>query len=364
MIVDDLARTRASVLLTGASGFLAAHVGQQLLQRGFRVRGTVRSQAKGEYLKKLYEKDGKADQFDFVIVEDVEQEGAFDKAVKGVDAVAHTASPFHFNVTDPQKDLINPAVQKKESDSFARGLNQGYIERRAFGSARTQDQARRHHVILRGRDQPPYDPVYTFTEEDWNEFSPKELEKGNDCDPFHSCRASKTLAKRAAWDFLKENTKDGKAPFDIATINFRELNIHSAKSLNTSVGVFYSYLLGDKTSEDATKPAGLLVDVRDVALAHILALEKEETGGKRFLISKKEFVYQDILDLLEGSEQGKKWLSEFPKATKSGKGDVKGVKQNLIDTTRMETVLGLKSRSVEETVLDMTRSLAERQKEW
>ncbi|KDE02530.1 hypothetical protein MVLG_06927, partial [Microbotryum lychnidis-dioicae p1A1 Lamole] len=166
-----------------------------------------------------------------------------------------------------------------------------------------------------------------------------------------------TLAKRAAWDFFKENTKDGKAPFDIATINFHPLS-KIAQHLRRS------HLLGDKTSEDATKPAGLLVDVRDVALAHILALEKEETGGKRFLISKKEFVYQDILDLLEGSEQGKKWLSEFPKATKSGKGDVKGVKQNLIDTTRMETVLGLKARSVEETVLDMTRSLAERQKEW
>ncbi|SCZ94692.1 BZ3500_MvSof-1268-A1-R1_Chr12-3g04049 [Microbotryum saponariae] len=357
MIAVDLARTRASVLLTGASGFLAAHVGQQLLQRGFRVRGTVRSQAKGEYLKKLYEKDGKADRFDFVIVEDVEQEGAFDEAVKGVDAVAYTASPFHFNVTDPQKDLINPAVQGT-LNLVRSALLEPKIKRVVITSS--------FAAVTN-----PYDPVYTFTEEDWNEFSPKELEKkGKDCDPFHSYRASKTLAEKAAWDFLKENTKDGKAPFDIATINppliFGPVihEIHSAKSLNTSVGVFYSYLLGDKTSEDATKPAGLLVDVRDVALAHVLALEKEEAGNKRFLVSKKEFVYQDILDLLEGSEQGKKLLSEFPKATKSGKGDVKGVKQNLIDTTRMETVLGLKARSVEETVLDMTRSLAERQKEW
>lgn len=61
-----------AVLLTGASGFLAAHIGQQLLQRGYRVRGTVRSTAKGEYLQKLYESEGLKG-FEFVIVEDVEQ---------------------------------------------------------------------------------------------------------------------------------------------------------------------------------------------------------------------------------------------------------------------------------------------------
>lgn len=123
------------ILLTGASGFLAAHVGQQLLQRGYRVRGTVRSAEKGEYLKQLYKKDG-IEGFEYVIVEDVEQvrsqqlararclhlqfklialhnlqDGAFDKAVIGVDGIAHTASPFHFKVEDPHKDLINPAVK-------------------------------------------------------------------------------------------------------------------------------------------------------------------------------------------------------------------------------------------------------------
>lgn len=61
------------MLLTGASGFLAAHVGQQLLQRGYRVRGTVRSQEKGQYLVDLYKKDGLDKAFEFVIVEDIEQ---------------------------------------------------------------------------------------------------------------------------------------------------------------------------------------------------------------------------------------------------------------------------------------------------
>lgn len=48
---------------------------------------------------------------EYVIVEDVEAPAAFDAAVKGVDGVLHTASPFHFNITnDAYVDLINPAV--------------------------------------------------------------------------------------------------------------------------------------------------------------------------------------------------------------------------------------------------------------
>jgi hypothetical protein len=66
----------------------------------------------------------------------------------------------------------------------------------------------------------PYDPVYTFTEKDWNEFSPRQVEeKGKDVDPSQAYRASKTLAEKAAWKFLEEHTKDGKAPFDLATVN-------------------------------------------------------------------------------------------------------------------------------------------------
>jgi hypothetical protein len=71
----------------------------------FFLNPLVRSKDKGEYLVKKFPKD-----FEYVIVEDLENENGFDDAVKGVDAVEHTASPFHFKVDDPYKDLVNPAV--------------------------------------------------------------------------------------------------------------------------------------------------------------------------------------------------------------------------------------------------------------
>lgn len=93
------------VLLTGGSGFIAAHVLDILLERGHSVVTTVRSQAKADSIKKAHPKFGK-EQLDFAIVEDIAKEGAFDKAIISdppFETVVHTASPFHFNVTDVQK---------------------------------------------------------------------------------------------------------------------------------------------------------------------------------------------------------------------------------------------------------------------
>jgi len=93
------------VLLTGGSGFIAAHVLDILLKNGHSVVTTVRSQEKADKIAKAHSSYGK-DKLDFAIVEDIAQENAFDKAVVSdppFEAVIHTASPFHFNVTDVQK---------------------------------------------------------------------------------------------------------------------------------------------------------------------------------------------------------------------------------------------------------------------
>lgn len=99
-------------LLTGGSGFIAAHVLDYLLKGGHSVVTTVRSQAKADKIKEAHPKASK-DELDFVIIEDIAKPGAFDEAIKSdppFEAVIHTASPFHFNATDIQKELLDPAV--------------------------------------------------------------------------------------------------------------------------------------------------------------------------------------------------------------------------------------------------------------
>jgi nucleoside-diphosphate-sugar epimerase len=91
-------------------GFIAIHCVRLLLEGGYHVRATVRSKDKGEYIAELLGKryPGK---FEYVVVEDLEHEGAFDAAAHGVAGVLHTASPFHFDSEGRALDaLINPAV--------------------------------------------------------------------------------------------------------------------------------------------------------------------------------------------------------------------------------------------------------------
>lgn len=75
-----------TVLITGASGFVASDVLTSFLQRGYHVKATVRSDATAEKVKKSHAKY--ASQLSFAIVKDVAAPGAFDEAVKGVDGVS------------------------------------------------------------------------------------------------------------------------------------------------------------------------------------------------------------------------------------------------------------------------------------
>ena len=75
-----------TILVTGASGFVAAHVLNEFLDNGYRVRGTVRSEASAAKVRKTHAKYG--DKLSFAIVEDVAAPGAFNEAVKGVNGVS------------------------------------------------------------------------------------------------------------------------------------------------------------------------------------------------------------------------------------------------------------------------------------
>jgi hypothetical protein len=87
------------VLVTGANGFLAVYIVEKYLEAGYSVRGTVRSLSRSAFLTDRFSNYG--DRFELVVVEDITKEGAFDEAVRGVDAIAHTASPFHYKSTNP-----------------------------------------------------------------------------------------------------------------------------------------------------------------------------------------------------------------------------------------------------------------------
>lgn len=100
------------VLVTGSTGFVGTEVSLAFLKHGFSVRGTARSQGKADEwsAKHAAVADGR---MSWSIVEDIATPNAFVSAIKGVQLVAHTASPFHYNVKDNEGKLFQRAQQLK-----------------------------------------------------------------------------------------------------------------------------------------------------------------------------------------------------------------------------------------------------------
>jgi nucleoside-diphosphate-sugar epimerase len=212
----------AKVLVTGANGYLATWVVKKYLEAGYSVRGAVRSLTKSAFLKDKFAQYG--DRFELVVVEDITKDGAFDKAVKGVDAIAHTASPFHYNSTNPDgmsncfwmpillvvddqtySDLIVPAVQGTTA-ILNSALKHGSTLKRVV---LTSSAVAALEVTTVPR---------VFTESSWNEAALEAVKtKGSAAGPFVIYCASKTLAEKAAWEFVAAHNSE--ISWDLAVIN-------------------------------------------------------------------------------------------------------------------------------------------------
>lgn len=338
------------ILLTGASGFIATHTVAHFLAAGYRVRGTVRSKEKGEYLVNLFKGQG---DFEYAIVEDIAEPSAFDEAVKGVDGIAHTASPFYLDAKTAD-ELIKPAVQGTVGVLESAYKNTPNLKRVVITSSVAA-------IIVPEPTGPRHagGAPYTFTEEDWNDYSPGVIEKeGADAPGGDKYRASKTLAEKAAWAFVEKN----KPSWDFVTINPPLVlgpiihQVSSPESINTSVANFWAFADGKKTEKDLGQ-IGNWVDVRDVADAHVLALSKPEAGGERFIVAGGRLNGQDIVDLLH-SLPGEK-LTNVPVGD-PGKGKEIQKQTNLHSGEKAEKVLGIKYKSFETSGTDMYNSLNEK----
>ncbi len=331
------------VLLTGGSGFIAAHVLDILLQHGHSVVTTVRSQEKADKIKEAHPKAGK--NLSFAIVEDIAQEGAFDKAVVSdppFETVIHTASPFHFNVTDVQKDLLDPAVIgttgvlksiKKSAPSVKR-----VVITSSFAS------------IVNGNKGSW--PDHTYTEADWNPVTEKEASK----DAATGYRASKTFAERAAWDFVEQENPN----FTLATLCPPLVlgpivhYLNSLDALNTSNQRIRDTIRGKFKEEHPAGAPYLFVDVRDLAELHVKAAETKEAANQRFFIVAGYFNGKMIVDAVR--KNFPEYRDQLPAEDLKGGGfPDEGVYK--MDNSRSVKVLGAKYRSLEESLVDTVKSL-------
>lgn len=338
--------TSKLVVVTGAAGFIASHVVARLLSAGYRVRGTVRSLARREGYAHLLALPG-AERLDLVEA-DLRSETAFDAVVAGAAAVLHTASPYTLNVEDPQRDLVAPAVDGTRNVLAACARAAG-IERVVLTSS-----------MAAVTDEPDEDHV--LTEADWNERS--SLTRN----PYYY---SKMLAERAAWDFMAAEPRG----FDLVVINpFLVIGPSLSPGINTSNQLFVD--LFDGTYPGIMNLTWGFVDVRDVAEAHVRAMETASASG-RYLCAGETISMREVVDLLAASAPAGAKLPR--RGLDCAVGDFavklssylqpKGVGSYLrthvgrvprYDTAKIRRELGLSFRpvteSIEDTVADLRRA--------
>ncbi|KAH8102192.1 NAD-P-binding protein [Cristinia sonorae] len=333
----------AKVLVTGANGFVAVWVVKKLLEDGFAVRGTIRSEDKGVYLKETFASYG--DKLELVVVKDITQDGAFDEAVKGVDAIQHTASPFHLNGTHPD-DLIVPAVEGTRTILRSTLRHGTDVKRFIITSSCSAIEE-----LL------PDPQVYT--EDDWNTQSVKEVEeKGVNASASHVYRASKTLAEREAWKFVEEHKNEIK--WDLVAINPPYIfgpplqEVASLDSLNMSMAAWYRYVVSGTADGEALATAGNnWVDVRDCAAGHVHCMTVQQAGGHRILSVAGAYKWQDWVNAARKIYPN---LS-VGNTTYDASQALHPIRYN---TSKFETLLGLKYHTMEETSKAILESFEER----
>ncbi|KAE9410975.1 NAD(P)-binding protein [Gymnopus androsaceus JB14] len=336
------------VLVSGSNGYIAIWVVNNLLQKGYAVRGTVRSEDKGTHLKKIFADYG--DKFELAVVPDIVKEGAFDEAVQGVDAIEHTASPFHFKAKEPQ-ELIDPAV-KGTLGILESALKYGSGVRRIVITSSCAA------VAMTGTTPK------ICTEQDWNDEAVDIVEKeGSKASSAFMYRASKTLAERAAWGFYEKHKSS--LNWDLVVLNPPLVlgpvmhEVSAPSSLNTSMADFYNtVILGTKAPELLL--TGLCwVDVRDLAEAHVLALVKEGVQGERIIVSAGPYVWQDWMDCANSLSPSP--IPSHPNLPKGLPGSAKDVTHMvLFSADKGEKLLGIKYHTMEEMTRDSLKDFEQR----
>ncbi|XP_057810812.1 phenylacetaldehyde reductase-like isoform X2 [Salvia miltiorrhiza] len=252
------------VCVTGASGYVASWLVKLLLHRGYTVKATVRNlsdPSKTEHLKALEGAEERLELFEA----DLLQEGSFDSIIHDCVGVFHTASPVTLVTTNPQADLIDPAVKGTlnvlksccEAKSVRRVVLTSSIvavayNRKAIGADVVVDETCHSDLALCQENKEWYN-------------------------------LSKTLAEQAAWNFANENG------IDLVVMN---PGLVLGPILQPTLN-FTSQLVVDIIKV----PFYQCVDVRDVAHAHIMGFEKSSASG-RYILAGEPLTHLQLMQLL------------------------------------------------------------------
>jgi nucleoside-diphosphate-sugar epimerase len=260
----------STVLVTGGSGFIGSHSIVQLLAAGHQVRTTVRNLKREGDVRAMVREGGiePGDRLSFFAA-DLENDAGWPQAVRGCEYVLHVASPFPATLPKHEDELIVPA--REGAVRVLRAARDGGVKRVVLTSS---------FAAIGYGHKPQTAP---FTEHDWtNPNGPGVL-------PYTK---SKTLAERAAWDFI---TSEG-GGLELSVVN--PVGVFGpALGPDYSTSILIIQRMMDGAMPGVPRIRFGAVDVRDVVDLHIRAMTHPAAKGERFLA-----VAGDFLSLLDISK--------------------------------------------------------------
>ncbi|HWM01375.1 MAG TPA: NAD-dependent epimerase/dehydratase family protein [Actinophytocola sp.] len=322
----------SKVLVTGATGFLAGHCVAELLEHGHSVRGTVRSLADPARFAHLGP--------DVELVEaDLRDDRGWAAAAAGCDAVLHVASPFPDTPPRDERELIGPAV-----DGTLRVL-------RAAAAAGVRRVVLTSSIAAVSAGRRPGDDRVR-TEADWS-----------DVDRSPAYPKSKTLAERAAWRFVEEHPE-----LELVTLN-PGMILGPVRNASASTSVAVVRRLLNREMPAVPKLGFAMVDVRDLATAHRLAMENPAAAGNRYICAGENRWLPDLAAMLaeEFNPRGHRvptgrlpyWLmwtiARFDRGLRLGLDFAN--RPERVDASKAVRELGWRMRPVRESLVDTAESL-------
>jgi dihydroflavonol-4-reductase len=332
-----------TVLVTGGSGFLGSWCVIDLLRRGYIVRATVRDLSRETALRALIA--GEVDPGDHlsVVAADLRDDACWERAVDGCDYVLHVASPF-------------PAAQPKDPDELIVPAREGTLRvlKASFGAGVERVVVTSSIAAITGGLEPG-SPL--LTEDDWSDPNNPRLT------PY---ARSKTLAERAAWDFVRERGE----PEKLVVVNPGAiLGPVLSDNRSSSIGIVERLLRG---MPGVPRIGFNLVDVRDVADLQFRAMSTPKAGGERFIATESFQWMEQVAEVLRdrlGEMASKvprrtvpnllvRAMALFDPSIRSIVGQLD--RRTETSSEKAKTLLDWSPRSSKETILDCARSLIDK----
>lgn len=329
-----------TVLVTGGNGYVASWCIVELLNRGYVVRATIRNLSKELAVRNSIAAAADTRNLAFFAV-DLTKDDSWEAAVAGCDYVLHVASPLGMNNSRNPNDLILPA--RDGTLRVLRAAVAAGVKRVVMTSAANTASPSSY-----AEDGVTDETLWTNPED------PTLI-------PY---RRSKTLAEKAAWEFMK--TVGGKTTLTTILPGAVFGPVLSRDNLN-SVQVIGKMLRGEMPG---LPRIGLeVVDVRDLVDVHLRAMTAQAAAGERFLATGELLWLSDVAKVLRenlGAEANKVPMRAIPdfivRLMAIFKPELREItislgRKNRHSIRKAETLLGWKPRPANETIIDCAKSL-------